>query len=72
MTYTGVMNNGVVIIEGNRPPNGTRVEVKPVTPETRNAELPGFGIWKDRADMADSAQAARELRHRSEQHNDHA
>ena len=72
MTYTGVMSNGVVVIEGSVPPDGTRVEVKPLTSDAKDAELPGFGIWKDRADMADSVHAARELRGCSERRNDHA
>jgi len=63
MTYRGIVSNGVVVLEGEKPAEGTVVEVTPVTslPESFR-DLPGFGIWRDRTDIPeDSAEAARVL-----------
>ena len=78
MTYRGVVNNGVVVIEGEKPADGTVVEITPVVPVTPKltpasehvenlADLPAFGMWRDRTDLpADSAEAARVLRELAE------
>jgi hypothetical protein len=68
MTYRGVVSNGVVVLEGEKPEEGTIVEVTPVPPTVKSlAELPAFGMWRDRTDLpADSAEAARVLRERAE------
>jgi hypothetical protein len=68
MTYRGVVVNGVVVIDGEKPEEGTVVEVTPVPKEIKSlAELPAFGMWRDRTDLpADSAEAAAELRRRAE------
>ena len=69
MTYRGTMKNGVVVIDGEKPADGTVVEVTPVTepiPQTANlADHPAIGIWKDRTDLPqDGAEASNELRRR--------
>lgn len=69
MTYRGVVINGVVVIDGEKPAEGTVVEVMPVPPEIKSlADLPAFGMWRDRTDLPqDGAEAAAELRRRAEQ-----
>ena len=65
MTYRGIVSNGIVVIEGEKPVDGTVVEIVPVNkmPE----DLPGFGMWRDRTDLPhDSAEASRVLRERIE------
>jgi hypothetical protein len=74
MTYRGIVSNGVVVIEGEKPAEGTVVEVTPVVPAAPNAipateqvedlaDLPAFGMWRDRTDLpADSAEAVHVLR----------
>lgn len=68
MTYRGVVQNGVVVLEnGTVLPDGTPVEVTQVIEESTLTYLPAFGLWRDRADFADSTQAAIRLREESEQ-----
>lgn len=64
MTYRGIVQNGVVIIDGDKPDEGTVVEITPVAKEGESvAELPAFGIWRDRKDLAaDGAEASNQLR----------
>jgi len=66
MTYRGVVSNGVVVIEGEKPAEGTVVEVTPVPQEIKSlADLPAFGMWRDRTDLPqDGAEASNELRKR--------
>ncbi len=66
MTYRGIVTNGVVVLEGDKPEEGTIVEVTPVPPTVKSlADLPAFGIWRDRTDLPqDSAEASNELRRR--------
>jgi hypothetical protein len=75
MTYRGIVSNGVIVLEGEKPAEGTVVEVTPVMGSTAGnepdveslADLPAFGLWRDRTDLpADSAEAARVLRERAE------
>jgi hypothetical protein len=63
MTYRGIVTNGVVVLEGEKPAEGTVVEVTPVPPLIKSlAELPAFGMWRDRTDLPqDSAEASNEL-----------
>lgn len=69
MTYRGKMDGGVVVLEGDGPPDGTVVMVvtandsapAPGSPGTHHA----IGIWKDRTDLpADSLEASKYLRER--------
>jgi hypothetical protein len=66
MTYRGIVSNGVVVLEGDKPADGTVVAVTPVAPAPKSfADLPAFGSWRDRTDLPqDSAEAARVLRER--------
>jgi hypothetical protein len=69
MTYRGTMKNGVVVIDGEKPADGTVVEItplpEPVPPPANLADHPAIGIWKDRTDLpADSVEASRVLRQR--------
>jgi hypothetical protein len=66
MTYRGVMNNGVVILEGEKPSDGTVVEVMPLPQSTGGADDlasdPAIGMWKNRDDLPDdSIQASKIL-----------
>jgi hypothetical protein len=69
MTYRGIVVNGVVVIDGEKPAEGTAVEVTPVTRSatqpTDLADHPAIGIWKDRTDLPeDSVEASKVLRQR--------
>jgi hypothetical protein len=74
MTYRGTVKNGVVVLEGDLAlPDGMPVEVTPVGDGAPESGLRGaFGIWRDRPGMADSAEAALELRRRVERRGDRA
>jgi hypothetical protein len=61
------MDRGVVVLDGDKPADGTIVEVTPVAqPQggaTPLAGHPALGMWKDRTDLPDdSVQASRVLR----------
>lgn len=72
MVYRGIVSNGVVVLEGDRPPDGAQVEVAPIRSNT-SEELPAFGIWRDRTDLPkDSGKASLELRRKVEQRKDGA
>jgi hypothetical protein len=66
------MDHGVVVLEGDRPPDGTVVDVTPATdsaippsPPAPVAEHPALGIWEGRDDLPDdSVEASRVLRER--------
>lgn len=69
MTYRGIVNNGVVVLEGGSPGDGTVVEVTPVDEAVLArgglADHPAVGIWKDRTDLpADTVEASKLLRER--------
>lgn len=69
MTYRGRMAHGVVVLEGDKPADGTLVEVTPVVqPQSSGGTLAGhaaLGMWKDRADLPeDSVEASKVLRQR--------
>ena len=69
MTYTGRMNGGVVVLDGEGPPDGTVVIVtSSIDSESSKASTPlsrAVGIWKDRDDLpADSSEASKVLRAR--------
>lgn len=63
MTYRGIVKNGVVVIDGEKPAAGTVVELLPMPPGSPSP-LPGFGLWADRD--RDAAGLADDLRHESE------
>lgn len=64
MTYRGVVKNGVIVLDDSeRLPDGTVVEVSPASNGDRpRFGNPAFGMWADRTDMTDSAEASRALR----------
>lgn len=69
MSYRGIMSNGVVVLEGEKPVDGTLVEVTPSQDRTVQpgglADHPAIGIWKDRTDLPDDpAEASAVLRER--------
>jgi hypothetical protein len=63
MTYRGIVSKGVVLLEGDKPEDGTIVEVTPVTDARSNdlARHPAIGIWKDRTDLPEDAVEASKL-----------
>jgi hypothetical protein len=67
MTYRGIVSNGVVLLEGEKPSEGTVVEVIPVIDSASAvqglAAHPAVGIWKDRKDLPDdSVQVSKDFR----------
>lgn len=69
MVYRGIVRNGVVILQGEKPSEGTVVDVSPVPKATARAVVspthPAIGIWKDRTDLpADPVEASKLLRQR--------
>ena len=69
MTYRGIVSNGVVVLEGEKPAEGTVVEVTPLPPtvdgRTDLTNHPAVGIWKDRQDLPeDAVEASKVLRQR--------
>jgi hypothetical protein len=75
MTYRGKMNHGVVVLEGEKPADGTVVDVTPAkevpVPATPAATHPALGIWKDRTDLPqDPLEASKILRNRMMQRSD--
>ena len=69
MTYRGVVSNGVVVLEGPKPVEGTVVRVtplnEPAAPARSLADHPAIGMWKDRSDLPDDpVEASKILRQR--------
>jgi hypothetical protein len=69
MTYRGIVSNGVVVLEGEKPLEGTVVEVTPLAVVASKpadpAAHPAIGIWKDRTDLpTDPVEASKILRQR--------
>jgi hypothetical protein len=67
MTYRGIVSNGVVLLEGEKPSEGTVVDVTPVSPSLTLTDYllshPAIGTWKDRTDLPeDSVEASTTLR----------
>jgi len=57
MTYRGIVNNGVVVLQGDKPAEGTLAEVTTLGSSAPAGESvathPAMGIWKDRTDLPD-------------------
>jgi hypothetical protein len=69
MTYRGKVDHGVVVLVGEKPPEGTWVDVIPATESSTAPESPAVhpavGVWKDRTDLPDdSVEASKVLRER--------
>lgn len=69
MTYRGIVSNGVVVLEGEKPVEGTVVEVTPLAQPAPASggvsEHPAIGVWKDRTDLpTDAVEASKVLRQR--------
>ena len=60
------MDRGVVVLEGDKPADGTVVDVIPAANSNLPiARHPALGIWKDRDDLPDdSVEASKILRER--------
>jgi hypothetical protein len=58
MTYRGIVSNGVVVLEGEKPLEGTVVEVTTLDQSVAQvgapASHPAIGLWKDRTDLPDN------------------
>jgi hypothetical protein len=62
MEYRGTVQGGVVVVEaGAILPEGQMVDVTPV-PSAVDGDLPAAGLWRDRTDLGETAEVARELR----------
>lgn len=67
MTYRGIVRGGVVVPEeGVMLPEGAEVEILSAEPAPPTDSVPGFGLWRDRADMTDSGEASLRLRREAE------
>ena len=69
MTYRGIVNNGVVVLEGEKLADGTIVEVTPIVGSAvvyaSPVDHPAIGIWRDRSDLPDDpVEASKVLRQR--------
>jgi hypothetical protein len=64
MTYRGTVKNGVIVLEsGFDLPDGQPVEITTLPADSAAAtDLPGFGLWRDRADLSDAAAGSLRLR----------
>ena len=64
MTYRGKMDRGVVVLEGDKPADGTLVVVTPLEHGGRGlTDHPALGMWKDRKDLPDDpVEASKVLR----------
>ncbi|CAN5584201.1 hypothetical protein BH10PLA1_BH10PLA1_10640 [soil metagenome] len=63
------MNRGVVVLEGEKPVDGTLVDITPAAeasvPAGSTATHPALGIWKGRTDLPeDWVEASNDLRER--------
>ena len=71
MTYRGIVAQGVIVVtDGSSLPEGQVVDVTLVPAAECPAEpedLPGFGLWKDRTDIGDTAEFAARLRRSMEE-----
>jgi hypothetical protein len=51
MTYRGIVSKGVVVLEGDKPDDGTVVEVTPVGESPADLQVlanhPAIAMWKD-------------------------
>ena len=69
--YGGSVQGGVIVLEPRqRLPEGQAVDVIPLQPPPPAADeddLPGAGLWQDRTDLGDTAEAALELRRATDQ-----
>jgi hypothetical protein len=72
MSCRGTVKNGVVVLEpGAELPEGAAVEVVAIGAGAKavaltSEDLPAFGLWRDRSEFADSADASLELRRQIE------
>jgi len=67
MTYRGIVRGGVVVPEdGVILPEGAEVEISAADLTSTSDSVPGFGLWRDRPDMTDSAEASLRLRREAE------
>jgi hypothetical protein len=67
MTYRGIVNKGMVVFEGDKPADGTVIEVTPVETVSGDnpATHPAIGIWSNRTDLPeDPVEASKMLRKR--------
>ena len=64
MGFRGTVKNGVIVLEpGAKLPEGQSVEVIELPADASAASgIPGFGLWKDRGEFTDAAEASRQLR----------
>ena len=64
MSYLGIVRKGVIVLDGDAQlPEGTAVEVRPVATDGNSLlQHPARGVWHDRSDMSDPAEASLRLR----------
>ena len=69
MTYRGIVQNGVIVLDGGATlAEGTAVQIRALDENGKSLLChPALGIWRQRADLGDSAEASRRLRKQLEE-----
>ncbi len=52
MTYRGIVSNGVVVLDGDKPAEGTVVEITPVAEETKVVRRKARGFKRQRGESS--------------------
>jgi hypothetical protein len=65
MSFRGTVQGGVIRLVGAVLPDGQVVDVTPVPP-VPPPPLPAAGLWADRTDLGETAEASLELRRLAE------
>lgn len=69
MTYRGIVQNGVIVLDGGaKLADGTAVQIRALDDKGDSLlSHPAMGIWRERTDLGDSAEASRQLRKQLEE-----
>lgn len=69
MTYRGIVQNGVIVLDGGaKLADGTAVEIQALDENGKSLlGHPALGIWREREDMSHPAEASRRLRKQVEE-----
>lgn len=69
MSYRGIVKNGVIVLEaGAQLPDGTAAQVQPLADDGESLlRHSAMGIWRERADVSDAAEASRRFRKQIEE-----
>ncbi|MCH8967019.1 MAG: hypothetical protein IID43_05030 [Planctomycetes bacterium] len=73
MTYRGIVQDGVIVLDGGaKLADGTAVQIQALDENGKSLLChPALGIWRERADLSDSSEASRRLRRQLEKRGGH-